>query len=110
MHASLLEGSGRCWACHRQKSPPRVTASGYFLAASEYPLKPRRSTTVLPGKQRKRALCELAAAIAIEQRDFTEALQHVRALILLEPEREIHQRRLQAINSLIKRSESELPD
>ncbi|MDG2032033.1 MAG: tetratricopeptide repeat protein [Phycisphaerales bacterium] len=53
---------------------------------------------------------ELAAAIAIEQRDFTEALQHVRALILLEPEREIHQRRLEAINGLIKRSESELPD
>ena len=44
---------------------------------------------------------ELAAAIAIEQRRMDLARQHVEALILLEPDREIHKRRLEAITKLI---------
>ena len=51
---------------------------------------------------------ELAAAIAVEQRNFLEARQHVRALVLLEPDRPIHQRRLEAINGLIERSDPEV--
>ena len=51
---------------------------------------------------------ELAAAIAVEQRDFPQARQHVRALVLLEPDRPIHQRRLEAINGLIERSDPEV--
>jgi Flp pilus assembly protein TadD len=53
---------------------------------------------------------ELAAAIAVEQQDFMKARQHVQALVLLEPERNIHQRRLEAINGLIERSGQELAD
>ena len=47
---------------------------------------------------------ELAAAIAIEQGRFELARQHVEALLLLEPDRGIHQRRMEAITRLMEES------
>ncbi len=43
---------------------------------------------------------EVAAAIALERRDFSKARTHVRALTLIEPDRPIHQKRLEAIDRL----------
>lgn len=53
---------------------------------------------------------ELAAAIAIEQRAWPVALRHVEALVLLEPDRPIHQRRLEAVRGLMERAGTDLPD
>ena len=47
---------------------------------------------------------ELAAAIAIEQGALEEARLQIEALALLEPDRDIHQQRLEAIMRLIERS------
>lgn len=44
---------------------------------------------------------ELAAAIALEAGRPEEARQHIEALVLLEPDRPIHKRRLDAVSSLI---------
>ncbi|MCH2143669.1 MAG: tetratricopeptide repeat protein [Phycisphaerales bacterium] len=47
---------------------------------------------------------ELAAAIAIEHGSLDDARRHIEALVLIEPDRPIHQRRLAAITQLIERS------
>ena len=47
------------------------------------------------------SLRELAAAISIEADRLESARMHIEALILLEPDRAVHQKRLSAINALI---------
>ena len=49
------------------------------------------------------ALRELAAAIAIESGRLELAQAHIEALVLLEPDVAVHQKRLQAVNSMISR-------
>jgi len=44
---------------------------------------------------------ELAASIAIEHGELDTARMHIRALTMLEPDRPVHQRRLQAIERLM---------
>ena len=40
---------------------------------------------------------EFAATMALQRKDFAEAERHVRALVALEPDREIHAKRLEAL-------------
>ncbi len=47
---------------------------------------------------------ELAAAIAIEARRLDLARQHIVALTLIEPDRPVHARRLEAIDKMLRRS------
>ena len=46
---------------------------------------------------------ELAAEVAVRTGDWAEAERHVRALTRIEPDREIHRRRLEAIRAKINR-------
>ena len=48
----------------------------------------------------KAATRELAAALAIENKDLDAAREHISALVLLEPDRELHRRRLEALGRL----------
>jgi len=43
---------------------------------------------------------EFAATMALQRRDFVEAERHVRALVVLEPDREIHAKRLEALQKM----------
>jgi tetratricopeptide (TPR) repeat protein len=60
-----------------------------------------RATTIAPFDADYR---EVAAAVAIQRRDFDAAAQHIRALIALEPDRPRHQQRLDALERLRARS------
>ena len=44
---------------------------------------------------------ELAATVAIQVKDLAGALTHIRALTILEPDRSIHERRLEAIQKML---------
>jgi tetratricopeptide (TPR) repeat protein len=63
-----------------------------------------RATDIAPYNA---ALRELAAAIAIEAEAFDQAERHLRALIDLEPQRERHRTRLEALRRLIETPRSE---
>ncbi|MEM1166564.1 MAG: hypothetical protein AAGI30_09785 [Planctomycetota bacterium] len=59
--------------------------------------KAERATIIAPYRPEHR---ELAAAAAVKTHRFDEALRHVRALTVLEPDREIHRRRLERLEVL----------
>lgn len=87
-----------------QKSTAYATelARLYFARAGEGDLararaKAERATQIAPYEAPPR---ELAATIAISQKDFDGAERHIIALTKLEPDREIHQRRLEALRKM----------
>lgn len=87
-----------------QKSTAYATelARLYFARAGEGDLararaKAERATQIAPYEAPPR---ELAATIAISQKDFDGAERHIVALTKLEPDREIHRRRLEALKKL----------
>lgn len=59
--------------------------------------KARRATIIAPYDADHR---ELAATIALQRRDYDEAVHQVEALTKLEPDREVHRRRLEAVTRL----------
>ncbi|GAB4383841.1 MAG: hypothetical protein Kow0022_04690 [Phycisphaerales bacterium] len=59
--------------------------------------KAERATTIAPFDARLR---EAAARIALLRKDYDAAERHIRALTKIEPDREQHQRRLEALRSL----------
>jgi cellulose synthase operon protein C len=66
--------------------------------------KASRATQVAPYDASYR---ELAAAIAIRAKAFGEAERHIRALIALEPDREVHKQRLEALLKMSKEPSKE---
>jgi cellulose synthase operon protein C len=70
-------------------------AAGRFAEALTFALKAAR---VRPYSATNR---ELAAAIALEAGNFTEARRHIEALTLLEPDRPQHRKRLEAVERRI---------
>lgn len=66
-------------------------ASGDWDKAEE---KAERATRVAPYEPGPR---ELAASVAIKRKDYLAAERHIRALIALEPDRAVHQKRLEAL-------------
>jgi predicted Zn-dependent protease len=61
--------------------------------------KSARATQIAPYDASYR---EMAAGIAIRAKDFTKAERHIRAMIALEPDRPIHQQRLEALLKMAK--------
>ncbi len=68
--------------------------AGDLERASE---KAERATQIAPFDAGHR---ELAATIALEARDLAAAERHIAALVELEPDREVHKRRLEAVRRL----------
>ena len=61
--------------------------------------KAERATTVAPFDADYR---ELAATIAIQHADYAAAVRHITALTRIEPDREIHRKRLEAVKRLME--------
>ena len=84
-----------------QKSPALASelARRYGVAGdwSRAWVKARRATQIAPYDPRTR---ELAATVAIQRRDFDAARHQLEALLLLEPDRELHRQRLEALEAL----------
>jgi tetratricopeptide (TPR) repeat protein len=57
-------------------------------------LKAERAVSISPFEA---SIRELAATIAIQTKDFTTARRHIEALIAIEPDREVHKKRLEAL-------------
>ena len=57
-----------------------------------------RATTIAPFDA---SLRELAARVALLQKDLPRARRHIAALVVLEPDREIHRRRLARVDELL---------
>jgi len=72
-----------------------------YSARQDWPramAKAERAATIAPYDADYR---ELAATVALRQKDYQTALRHITALTLLEPGREIHTRRLEAVLKLL---------
>ena len=85
-----------------QKSPTyamelakRYAATGEMDKAAA---KSERATQIDPFNARPR---ELAATIAIQSRDYARAERHIEALTQIEPTREIHRKRLEALEKMM---------
>ncbi len=78
------------WAVELAK---RYRAAGQAEPAAA---KAERATQIAPYDADWR---ELAATIALQRRDFKTAARHIEALTILEPDREIHRKRLQAVRA-----------
>ncbi|RMH25775.1 MAG: hypothetical protein D6693_08360 [Planctomycetota bacterium] len=87
-----------------QQAPVYASALARLLADAgrldEAATRAERATTIAPFDP---ALRELAARVALAQRDLPRARRHIAALTRLEPGREVHRRRLERIDDLIAR-------
>ena len=85
-----------------QSSPVYASALARLLAEAgrldEASARAERATTIAPFDA---SLRELAARVALMQKDYGRARRHIAALTVLEPDREIHQRRLERIDEMI---------
>jgi tetratricopeptide (TPR) repeat protein len=73
-----------------------------YAALQDWPkadAKATRATTIAPFDADYR---ELAATIALQHQDYATALRHITALTIIEPGREIHKKRLEAIQKMMK--------
>jgi tetratricopeptide (TPR) repeat protein len=88
----------------REQTSPGYAAelAKRYAAAGDMPralAKSARATQIAPYDASYR---EMAAGIAIRAKDFTKAERHIRAMIALEPDRPIHQQRLEALLKMAK--------
>ncbi len=72
----------------------RYAAAGDLDTAAK---KAARATQIAPYDPANR---EFAATIALRRKDYSTAERHIRALIVLEPDREVHKQRLEALERL----------
>lgn len=78
-----------------------IELSRLYASSSEWALasgKSERATTIAPFDADVR---ELAARVAIRSGRLGDAERHIRALTQIEPDRELHQRRLEAVRGMI---------
>lgn len=83
----------------REQSTPgyAIELGRRYLAANEHGramAKAARATQISPYDAKVR---EFAATVAMVAGDLTAAERHIRALVMLEPERELHKQRLEAV-------------
>lgn len=88
----------------REQTSPGYAAelAKRYAAAGDMRLalaKASRATQIAPYDASYR---EMAAGIAIRAKDFAKAERHIRAMIALEPDRPIHQQRLEALLKMAK--------
>ena len=81
----------------------RIELARLFASASEWDLattKSERATTIAPFDADVR---ELAARVAIKSGRLDDAERHILALTQIEPDRELHVRRLDAVRGMLSR-------
>jgi tetratricopeptide (TPR) repeat protein len=93
-HLEFLDQREQKTATYAMELARRYAATGEMARATA---KAERATQIDPFNPRPR---ELAATIAIQAKDFATAERHIRALTLIEPDREIHKQRLEALEKL----------
>lgn len=93
-HLEYLDAREQRTPAYAMELARRYAAIDDFTRASAKAL---RATQIAPYEPRPR---ELAATIAIQARDFPAAEHQITALTILEPEREVHKKRLEALKKL----------
>lgn len=86
----------------REQNSPTYAAelARQYMARKDWPkaaAKAERAATIAPYDADYR---ELAATVALQHKDYQTAIRHITALTLLEPGRDIHTRRLEAVKRL----------
>lgn len=94
-HLEFLDAREQRSATYAVELARRYAAAGDLENASRAAV---RATRIAPFNAGYR---ELAATIALRRNDTAGAQRHIRALTVIEPDRDIHQRRLEAITRMI---------
>ncbi|MCH7961515.1 MAG: tetratricopeptide repeat protein [Planctomycetes bacterium] len=97
VHLEYLDARAQRTSAYAVALARRYAARGDWARAGA---KAERAVQIAPFDADMR---ELAAEVAVRTGDWAEAERHVRALTRIEPDREIHQRRLEAIRAKINR-------
>lgn len=87
------------WLDAREQNSPAYAAelARQYAALEDWPkaaAKAERATIIAPFDADYR---ELAATVAVQHEDYDTAIRHITALTVIEPGRQIHQRRLEAV-------------
>jgi tetratricopeptide (TPR) repeat protein len=90
-HLEYLDAREQHSAGYAVELARRYAAVGDFDKAAR---KAARATQIAPYNPGHR---EFAAKVALQSKDYATAERHIRALIAIEPDREIHKRRLDAL-------------
>lgn len=93
-HLEYLDAREQRTPLYAMELARRYAALGDFTKASA---KAERATQIAPYDARPR---ELAATVAIQSKDLPTAERHIVALTVLEPDREIHRKRLEAVRKM----------
>ncbi|HVU62492.1 MAG TPA: hypothetical protein VHC70_00850 [Phycisphaerales bacterium] len=93
-HLEFLDQREQKTATYAMELARRYAALGEFARAMA---KADRATQIDPFNPRAR---EVAATVAIQAKDFAAAERHIRALTLIEPNQEIHKKRLAALEKM----------
>jgi len=93
-HLEFLDAREQNSAVYAVELAKRYAALGRWEEAQQ---KAERATRIAPFDADWR---ELAATIAIKRRDYPAARRHIEALTALEPDREVHQKRLEALERM----------
>lgn len=93
-HLEYLDAREQRTPLYAMELARRYATMGDFTKASA---KAERATQIAPYDARTR---ELAATIAIQAKDLPTAERHIVALTVLEPDREIHRKRLEAVRKM----------
>lgn len=97
-HLEFLDAREQKSAAYAGELARRYAALGQWDKAGE---KARRATIISPFDADQR---ELAATVALTVKDYESAERHITALTRLEPDREVHQRRLEAVRRMREQS------
>jgi lipopolysaccharide biosynthesis regulator YciM len=94
------------WLDAREQNSPAYAAelARQYAAAADWPRareKAERAATLAPYDAVQR---ELAATIALQAGDYDAAVRHITALVGLEPDRDIHKKRLEAARRLLEQN------
>jgi len=93
-HLEYLDAREQKSAAYAIELSRQYLAAGHLEKAGE---KAERATQINPYDAMTR---EFAATSAMRRKDFATAERHIRALIALEPDRAVHQQRLEAVRKL----------
>jgi len=93
-HLEYLDAREQYSAAYAAELARRYGAIGEFAAAGRYA---ERATMIAPFNGNYR---ELAATVAIRLKDWDTAERHLTALVDLEPTRDVHKRRLEALGRM----------
>jgi hypothetical protein len=93
-HLEYLDAREQKSAAYAIELSRQYAAGGNLEKASE---KAERATQITPYDAGAR---EFAATAAMRRKDYTTAERHIRALVAIEPDRPVHQQRLEAVRKM----------